>query len=159
MVLGAVGWFGAFAVACIIHGSSTGLLGRDGRAMSAAAFAVIAFGSLAFTPAIEHYTRPHVRSRRWDDPAFHRVNIAITLIWAITFSGISIAYVVGTWIDTPKAFTVFHWVVPIALAAVAAHRTRLAWEDFNDTDDFEPDPMRDLALEWDDDAGRPVTDA
>jgi hypothetical protein len=159
MLLGALAWFGTFAIACTVYGSSEGLLGRDGRALSAAAFAVIAFGSLAFTPAITHYTRPHVRSGRWDDPAFHRVNIAITLIWAIAFSALAVAYVVGTTIGTPKAFTLFHWVIPIAVAAIAAHRTRLAWEDFNDTDDFEPDPMRDLALEWDDSSGRPVTDA
>jgi hypothetical protein len=159
MVLGATAWFGGLTVAAAIYGSNTGFLDRDGRALSAAAFAAIAFGSLAFMPAIEHYTRRHVRSGRWDDPEFHHVNVAITLIWAIAFTGISIGYVVGTSIGTPKAFTVFHWVVPLAIGAIAAHRTRLAWEEFNDTDDFEPDPMSDLALDWDDRSGRPVSDA
>jgi hypothetical protein len=159
IVLGAAAWFGALTVAAALHGSNTGFLDRDGRALSAAAFAVIAFGSLAFTPAIEHYTRRHVRSGRWDDPEFHHVNVAITLIWGIAFAAISLGYVVGTQIGTPKAFTVFHWVVPIALGAIAAHRTRLAWEEFNDSDDFEPDPMRDLALDWEEGSGRPVSDA
>jgi hypothetical protein len=148
IVLGAIAWFGALAIAGTVHHSETGFLTRDGRALSAAAFALIAFGSLAFTPAIEYYTRPHVRSSRWNDAAFQRVNVLITLIWAATFSGISIAYVVGASMGTPDAFTVFNWVVPIALAAIAGHRTRIVWEDFNDDEMFEPDPMRDLALDW-----------
>jgi hypothetical protein len=148
IVMGAVLWFAALAVAGAVHGSDTGFLARDGRALSAAGFALIAFGSLAFTPAIEHYTRPHVRSSLWDERAFHRVNFLITLMWATTFALIAVGNLVGTAIGTPEAFTVFNWVVPIALAAIAAHRTRLCWEDFNDDEMFDPDPMRDLALDW-----------
>lgn len=148
IVLGAIGWFSALAVAGAIYRSDTGILAHDGRALSAAGFAIIAFGSLAFTPALEHYTRPHVRSSRWDDPAFRRVNVLITLIWAATFVGIALSHLVGTSVGTPEAFTVFNWVIPIALAAIAAHRSRVCWDDFNDDDLFEPDPMRDLALDW-----------
>lgn len=148
IVLGAVGWFGVLTVAGATFRSDNGFLAHDGRALSAAGFALIAFGSLAFTPAVEYYTRPHVRSSRWGDPAFHRVNVLITLIWAATFTGISLAHFVGATMDTSEAFTVFNWVVPIALAAIAAHRTRICWDDFNDDDMFEPDPMRDLALDW-----------
>ena len=150
IVLGAIGWFSALAIAGALHRSETGFLAHDGRALSAAGFALIAFGSLAFTPALEHYTRPHVRSSRWDDPAFHHVNVLITLIWATTFVGIALAHFVAASMGTPEAFTVFNWVVPIALAAIAAHRSRVCWDDFNDDDLFEPDPMRDLALDWDD---------
>lgn len=148
IVVGAIGWFGALAIAGAVHGSDTGFLAHYGRTLSAAGFAVIAFGSLAFTPAIKYYTRPHVRASSWDDPSYHRVNIMITLIWAATFTLISVAHLVAASIGTPEAFTVFNWVVPIALAAVAAHRTRVCWEDFNDEDMFEPDPMRDLELDW-----------
>lgn len=148
LVLGAIGWFGALAVAGALHRSDTDFLAQDGRALSAAGFALIAFGSLAFTPAVEHFTRPHVRSRHWDDPAFHRVNVLLTVIWGATFTGIALAHLVGVSVDTPEASTVFNWVIPIALAAIAAHRSRISWEDFNDDDMFEPDPMRDLALDW-----------
>ena len=148
ILLGAVGWFSALAVAGAFHRSDTGFLAHDGRALSAAGFAVIAFGSLAFTPAVEYYTRPHARMSRWDDPDFHRVNVLITLIWGTTFVGIALAHFVAASMGTPEAFTVFNWVIPIALAAIAAHRTRICWEDFNDDELFEPDPMRDLALDW-----------
>ena len=148
IVLGGVVWFAGLAVAGALHGSDTGFIADNGRALSAAGFALIAFGSLAFTPALEYYTRPHVRSSSWDDPAFNRVNVQITLIWAATFTAIALSHFVAFAFRTPEAFTVFNWVLPIALAAVAAHRSRICWDDFNDDEMFEPDPMRDLAIDW-----------
>ena len=148
IVLGAVVWFAALAVAGGLHQSDSGFIADDGRALSAAGFALIAFGSLAFRPAIEYYTRPHVRSSSWDEPAFGRMNVLITLIWAATFTGIALSHLVAALFGTPEAFTVFNWVVPIALAAIAAHRSRICWDDFNDEELFEPDPMRGLALDW-----------
>jgi hypothetical protein len=148
MILGAVVWFGGLTVAGALHPSETGFLTHDGRALSAAGFALIALGSLVFTPASTHYTRPHVRSSRWDDPAFRRTNVLITSIWAATFTAIAIAHAVAASLGTPEANTVLNWVVPIAIGAIAAHRSRLCWEDFNDDDSFEPDPMRDLELDW-----------
>jgi len=148
MVLGALGWFGALVVAAALHRSGSGFIVHDGQALSASGFALIAFGSLTFSPAIEHYTRPHVRSSRWDDPAFHRVNVRITLIWGATFTGVALANFVAASIGTTAAYTLFDWVVPLALAAIAAHRSRIWWDDFNDDDLFEPDPMRNLALDW-----------
>jgi hypothetical protein len=148
MILGAVVWFGGLAVAGALHPSETGFLTHDGRALSAAGFALIAFGSLAFTPASVYYTRPHVRSGRRDDPAFRRTNVVITSIWAATFTAIAISHAIAASLGTPEANTVLNWVVPIALAAVAAHRSRVCWDDFSDDDSFEPDPMRDLELDW-----------
>jgi hypothetical protein len=148
LMLGAVVWFAGIAVAGILNRTNTGFLAHDGRAISAAGFALIAFGSLVFHPASEFYTRPHVRTSQWDDGAFHRVNVLITLIWAATFTGIALSHFVGVSMNTPEAFTVFNWVAPIAFAAIGAHRSRISWEDFNDNDEYEPDPIHDLALDW-----------
>jgi hypothetical protein len=148
LMLGAVAWFGGIAAIGIMNRTNTGVLAQDGRAISAAGFALIAFASLVFHPASEFYTRPHVRTGRWDDRAFRRVNVLITLIWAATFSGIALAHFIGVSMNTAEAFTVFNWVVPIALAAIAAHRTRICWDDFNDDDAYEPDPIADLSLDW-----------
>ena len=153
MILGAVVWFGGLTVAGALHPSETGFLTHDGRALSAAGFALIAFGSLVFTPASMHFTRPHVRSSRRDHPAFRRANVLITLIWAATFAAIAVSHAVAASLGTPEANTVLNWVVPIALAAVAAHRSRVCWDDFNDDDSFEPDPMRDLELDWEPPSG------
>jgi hypothetical protein len=149
VILGAVAWFGGLTIAGALHPSESGFLTHDGRALSAAGFALIAFGSLALSPAAAFYTRPHVRASRRDDPAFRRANVLMTLIWGCTFTAISVGHAVAASLGTPEANTVLNWVVPIVLAAVAAHRTRLCWDDFNDDDDqFAPDPMRDLELDW-----------
>ena len=76
------------------------------------------------------------------------MNVLLTVIWGATFTGISLAQFVGVSMNTAEASTVFNWVIPIALAAIAAHRSRICWDDFNDDDMFEPDPMRELALDW-----------
>jgi len=149
MMLGAVVWFGALTIAGALHPSETGFLTHDGRALSAAGFAFIAFGSLTFSPAAAHYTKPHVRSSHWDDAGFRRVNVLITLIWAATFSVIAVGHAVAASLGTPEASTLLNWVVPIMLAAFAAHRSRLCWEEFSDDDDqYERDPLSDLTLDW-----------
>jgi len=38
--------------------------------------------------------------------------------------------------------------VPIALAAIAAHRSRICWDNFNDEEMFERDPIGDLAIDF-----------
>ncbi len=148
LLLGALVWFAGLALAGALDRTDAGALAHYGRAVSAAGFAVIAFGSLLFTPAVEYYTRPHIRAGRREDPAFRRVNVLLTSIWAVTFTGIALSHVVAASMNTPEAFTVFNWIVPLALATVAAHRTRISWDDFNDDDTFEADPMHDLALDW-----------
>jgi hypothetical protein len=147
-MLGAIVWFGALTIAGALHPSETGFLTHDGRALSAGGFALIAFGSLAFTPAAAYYTRPHVRPSRRDDPDFRRANAVITSIWAAALTTIAIAHAVAASLGTPEANTLLNWVVPILVAAVAAHRSRLCWDDFNDDDAFEPDPISDLELDW-----------
>jgi hypothetical protein len=156
LMLGAVVWFAGIAVAGAVQQTDTGLLAQYGRAISAAGFALIAFGSLAFHPVVEHYTRPHVRSTQLTQRAFARVNILITLIWGAAFTGIALSHVVGVSVQTPEGVTVFNWVVPIALAAIAAHRTRIAWDDFNDDDTYEPDPMRNLEIDWEPPMHHPI---
>jgi len=149
ILLGAIVWFSGLALAGALHRSNTGFVAHNGRALSTAGFALIAFASLAFAPATRHYTRPHVRSSRWDDPAFQRLNVLMTLIWGAAFTVITLAHFVATLLSTPEGFTVFNWVIPIAIASIAAHRTRIVWDDFNDDDDdYERDPIRDLSLDW-----------
>ena len=150
ILLGAVGWFAALALADTLNGSNTGLVAHDGRVLALAGFAVIAFGSLAFTPALEYYTRPHVRSSRWEDRSFRRLNSRITAIWGTTFACIAVSHALAGSMNAADATTVFYWVVPIALAAIAAHRSRQIWDEFHDDDEFSPDPIRGLSLDWQD---------
>ena len=101
LVVGAVLWFGALTVAGAVYRSEGGFLTHDGRALAAAGFALIVFASLLFEPVSAYYTRPHVRPSRWDDPAYKRVNVLITLLWGATASGIVVSHIVAASMSTP----------------------------------------------------------
>jgi hypothetical protein len=148
IVQGAVVLYAGIAIASVIYGKHSGFVADYGRALSALGYAVIAFGSLAFTPATDYYLRATVRLSRWNDPDYERLNVTVTLIWSIGFSAIACSHFVAKLIDTPGALTVFNWVVPVAVATIAARRTRVCWDEFNDDDFLESDPMRDLDLDW-----------
>jgi hypothetical protein len=148
VVQGAVVLYAGIAIASIVYGMHSGFVAEYGRVISAGGYAVIAFGSLAFTPATDYYLRPIVRSARWSDPDYERLNVTVTLIWAIAFTAIALSHVADALLEGPGPSTIFNWVVPIAVATIAARRTRVRWDDFNDDDLFEADPMRDLDLDW-----------
>jgi hypothetical protein len=148
VVRGAVALYAGIAIASLVYGTHTGLVADYGRALSALGYAVIGFGSLAFTPATDYYLRSMVRLSRWSDPEYVRLNVTLTLVWSIGFSAIAFSHFLAAWLDTPGALTVFNWVVPVAVATIVARRTRVCWDDFNDDDLFETDPMRDLDLDW-----------
>ena len=129
---GAAVWFALLAIAGLFYDTPASWLGHHGRAVADAGFAVIAFGSLAFTPIAEHYTKLKMRPRLWKAPGFRRLNTLITMIWGTLFALVACSYLVATWVDSHPGYTVFAWVVPIAMGAVALHRTRIACEDFVD---------------------------
>jgi hypothetical protein len=148
IVQGAVVLYTGIAIASVAYGMHTGFVAQYGRMLSALGYAAIGFGSLVFTPATDYYLRPIVRSGRWKDPAFERLNVTITMMWSLGFVAIACSHFVGAWLGTAGASTIFNWVVPMAFATIVARRTRVCWDDFNDDDLFEPDPMRDLDLDW-----------
>jgi len=80
------GVFFAALVVLVFAAPHSGLLGYS-TALSSAALAVIAWGSLAirrpFTLGIAKQTTPR---EAWDQPLFLRVNVIITLVWAISFT-------------------------------------------------------------------------
>ena len=76
------------------------------------------------------------------------VAIGAVLVWATTFTAIALSHFVATTFRAPEAVTVFNWVLPIALAAIAAHRSRICWDNFNDEEMFERDPIGDLAIDF-----------
>lgn len=148
IVQGAVVLYAGIAIASIVYGTHTGFVAQYGRTISALGFAVLGFGSLVFTPATDYYLRQIVRSGRWNDPAYERLNVTVTLIWSIGFAAIACSHLASALLGTAGAATTFNWVVPMAIATIVARRTRVCWDDFNDDDLFEPDPLRDLDLDW-----------
>ncbi len=138
LMIAAIGWFAGLGIIGLIYEGATTWIARNGRTASALGFVVIAFVSLAFTPIAASYTRPLVKPSRWRSPRFEHLNVQLTLLWAVTFLGVAISHSVAIWLSpntgTGGANTTFNWVVPIAMAAIAAHWSRRWFDDFFDAD-------------------------
>jgi hypothetical protein len=122
--LGAVTAFVGFAVVAFAADASTAAwLARYARAIAAGLLALIAFGSLLFTPFTEQYARESVPRRLWSSPRFVGINRQLTLMWAYVFTAMVPAHIIAGAVDTHRANTIFNWVIPIVLIVLAAKRT------------------------------------
>jgi hypothetical protein len=128
--LGAVAAFAGFTVVAFTADASTAAwLARYARAIAAGLLALIAFGSLLFTPFTEQYARESVPRRYWSSPRFVAINRQLTVMWAIVFTAMIPAHVIAGALDTRRANTIFNWVIPIALVVWAAKRTAAVSDD------------------------------
>lgn len=122
--LAAVAAFAGFTVVAFAADASTAAwLARYARAIAAGLLALIAFGSLLFTPFTEQYARESVSRRLWSSPRFVATNRQLTLMWACVFTAMVPAHIVAGAIDTRRANTIFNWAIPIILVVWAAKRT------------------------------------
>jgi hypothetical protein len=160
LMIAAIGWFAGLGIIGLLHDGPTTWIARNGRTASALGFVVIALASLAFTPIAASYTRPLVKPSRWRSPRFEHVNVQLTLLWGVTFLGVAISHLCAVWLGnssgTGGANTTFNWVVPIAMAAIAAHWSRRWFDDFldSDTEHAPNESLWDLALAKDEREGR-----
>ncbi len=101
-------------------------IARYARAITAAALAAIAFGSLRFTPFTEQYARESVPPALWSSDQFSQVNRRLTTMWAWVFAATIPCHVLAGTIDTRRANTIFNWVIPVTIVVWAAKRTAAA---------------------------------
>jgi hypothetical protein len=114
--LGAVVAFAGFTIIAFAADHSTGVwMARYSRAIAAALLALIAFGSLLFTPFTEQYARESVPREQWSSPIFKAINRRITLMWALVFSAMIPFHIAAGAIDKRPTNIIFNWVVPIGL--------------------------------------------
>ncbi len=122
--LGAVVAFAGFTVVAFTADGATGAdVARYARAIAAALLALIAFGSLLFTPFTEQYARESVPREFWSSARFKQVNRQLTLMWALVFCVMVPSHVIAGAIDTHRANLIFNWAIPIVLIVWAAKRT------------------------------------
>jgi hypothetical protein len=141
-IIGAIGY---------LFDDPSGWIAQNGRARSALGLAIIALGSLLSTPVADFYMRSLVRPRRWNNPAFARLNARLTQMWAGTAALITVSHLFAASTRSSAASTTSNCVVPIALALACIHRNREQCEVFIDADNGaapEGDTFRDLSLEW-----------
>ncbi len=122
--LGAILAFAGFTFVAFNVDPATGQwVARYARAIAAALLALIAFGSLLFTPFTEQYARESVPREVWHSARFKQVNRQLTLLWALVFCVMVPSHLIAGAIDTHRANLIFNWAIPIILIGWAAKRT------------------------------------
>jgi hypothetical protein len=118
-----VSFAGFAAVVLAIDPGAADTLHRYARAIAAGLLAVIAFGSLLFTPFTEQYARESLPERVWSTPRFKAANRALTAMWGGVFAAMVPCHIVAGSLDTQRANLIFNWVVPVLLVMWAAKRS------------------------------------
>jgi hypothetical protein len=125
--IGAVLAFAGFTAAAFSLAPDTAAwIARYARAIAAGGLAVIAFGSLAFTPFTEQYARQSVPRELWRSVRFKEINRRLTTMWAWVFMAMVPCHIMAGELDTRRANTIFNWVLPVVLIVWAAKRTAAA---------------------------------
>jgi hypothetical protein len=90
--------------------------------LSSGVLAVMALGSLAFTPFTEQYARVSRPMDDWEKAAFRRTNKTLTLMWALVFALISVLGYFAT--EVPESTDWTNWVIPIVVIVGAVGMTQ-----------------------------------
>src|SRR5262249_16853681 len=137
-------------VAGVFYDNPGSWLASYGRAISAFGLFAIAVTSLAFIPFTEHFTRPHTRPALWRTERFRHVNVVATMMSAAIPLLPTAPHVTAAIVDKASAYTVFNWVLPIALVFIGSRRADKLWEDaFDDEQEssIDRDALWDLTME------------
>jgi hypothetical protein len=116
-----------FFVAVTGAGMIVGAQDRDwmdtyATTLSSGVLAIMALGSLAFTPFTEQYARVSRPMEDWEKAAFRRTNNALTLMWALVFALISVLGYFAT--EVPESTDWTNWVIPIVVIVGAVGMTQ-----------------------------------
>jgi hypothetical protein len=114
--LAAVVSFAGFSLVVLaVDPGSADTLHRYARGIAAGMLALIAFGSLLFTPFTEQYARESVAERLWSTPQFKAGNRAMTVMWGVIFAAMVPCHIIAGSIDTTRSNLIFNWLVPVLL--------------------------------------------
>jgi hypothetical protein len=120
IAIGAAVAFAAFTIAAFAIDTNTAhWLTRYARAIAAALLALIAYGSLLFTPFTEQYAREQVPQQFWNSARFKAVNRRLTVLWGGVFASMVVSHIIAGTINRPGTNIVFNWVIPIFLVLSA----------------------------------------
>ncbi|MFD8125942.1 DUF3159 domain-containing protein [Streptomyces mirabilis] len=84
--------------------------------------AVVALGSLAFTPFTEQYARESVPRQYWDTSLFRRTNRILTAMWGGVFLVTALLGLLALHVRSGSDW--LNWVIPIALLVAAIRFTK-----------------------------------
>ena len=89
---------------------------------SSGVLAVMALGSMAFTPFTEQYARVDRPLQDWEKAAFRQTNRVLTLMWALVFALIAVLGFYAARVPQTADWT--NWVIPIVVIVGAAGMTQ-----------------------------------
>jgi hypothetical protein len=125
--LAAVVSFAGFSVVVLaIDPGSADALHRYARGIASGLLALIAFGSLLFTPFTEQYARESVPERFWHTAQFKAANRALTTMWGAIFAAMVPCHIAAGSIDTTRSNLIFNWVLPVMLVLWGVKRSGAA---------------------------------
>ncbi|WP_412079647.1 hypothetical protein ACLF6K_39725 (plasmid) [Streptomyces xanthophaeus] len=93
------------------------------QTLASTVIAVVALGSLAFTPFTEQYARESVPREHWGSPLFRRTNRVLTAVWGAVFAVIAVAGLIA--VEAGRHGDWLNWVIPVVLLVLAVKFT--AW--------------------------------
>jgi hypothetical protein len=117
-----VAFFALMTVLALFLGRGQALwLETYAQVIASGVLAVVALGSLAFTPFTEAYAREQAPRELWGTPAFKHTNRVLTAVWGLVFLATAVLGVLalkvsggGDWLN---------WVIPVALLVLAVKFT------------------------------------
>lgn len=119
--------------ACLVSGLASETwnhLVSQPRAITVAVLSALSFGSLLFTPLSEAYTARLVAPALLEGRRFRRVNVEMTAALGVGAGAVAVANFTTVLLHGPVALTLFDWVTPLVLSAVAILWAARRWEQF-----------------------------
>jgi hypothetical protein len=113
---------GVTAAGMIVGAQDRDWMDTYATALSSGVLAVMALGSMAFTPFTEQYANPSRQLQDWEKLAFRQTNKVLTLMWALVFALISVLGYYATQVPESKDWT--NWVIPIVVIVGAVGMTQ-----------------------------------
>lgn len=113
---------GVTAAGVIVGAADRDWMDTYATTLSSAVLALMALGSLAFTPFTEQYARASRPLDEWEKPVFRQTNRVLTLMWALVFALIAVLGYYATQVPATKDWT--NWVIPVVVIVGAVGMTQ-----------------------------------
>jgi hypothetical protein len=113
---------GVTAAGMIVGAEDRDWMDTYSTTLSSGVLAVMALGSLAFTPFTEQYARISPPLEAWEIPAFRQTNRVLTLMWALVFALIAVLGFAAAKVPETRDWT--NWVIPIVVIVGAVGMTQ-----------------------------------
>jgi hypothetical protein len=146
----AVGLYSALSVWALsdLH-DPIGVLQRFHSAIAVGALALFTVVSLGFEPFTESYAREVVQRKYWTTGRFNRVNVELSLMWAVVLTATAALFAAAGVVQTRLGTAVFAGLLPAAVVVLGAAQATTRWNDQFDGESMGIDALLNQGELWD----------